>query len=680
MKDSSNSLSRFDRFISAVRKLGRLGGLLLGGIILPLSARSQTLSAQDASMAVSPMISKSTVVSHIDSTKEISVVLVLPLKDPNGAAEFVERVSTPTNEIYGKFLSPQEFAAAYGAKEADYASVEKWAKDNGLKISQESGSRTTLTVRGTAAQFEALFNTRLDNYRSPTGENFYSASLPGTIPNRISAQVVGVVGLTNSAQYAPVSKVYKRLGQNEPAQIKTDVGGHGVGGAYNAADLRTAYQIPTLGGTVPQTVAVFEQGGYADSDIRQYIQNNNLPNVTVKPRLVNGFAGGIDDPRIELEAVMDVDMIIGLNPAVQEVLVYEDGDDPAGVALLDALADVANDDLVQTLSIAYALDEVLAGDKQIKVEGQLFTQLAAEGITVLASAGDNGAYGISGNALNASDPGAQPLVTSVGGTTLYTEPTGAYLAEEVWNLLYAGLGATGGGVSAYWPIPKWQPADEVTPNGGSATNRNFPDVSTVGNPATGVAVYSAINGGWVQGGGTGASAAIWGGFVSALNSAHQTVGLGRLGFVNPLIYIIGNYEDGSLNDIIDGTNGNPKFGPVPGYYAGAYYDNCSGWGSISGPGFAQSLLLTPTKKGEKPGSFGGLSGIAGKTTAKLSWTASPRATGYLIYAGGGTFVSGTTSFTVTGLAPATQYLVTMVALNASGNLPVASPIYLTTTK
>jgi hypothetical protein len=41
MKNSSNSLSRFDRFMSAVRKLGRLGGILLGGIILPLAARSQ---------------------------------------------------------------------------------------------------------------------------------------------------------------------------------------------------------------------------------------------------------------------------------------------------------------------------------------------------------------------------------------------------------------------------------------------------------------------------------------------------------------------------------------------------------------------------------------------------------------------------------------------------------------
>ncbi|MFZ0503977.1 MAG: protease pro-enzyme activation domain-containing protein [Chthoniobacterales bacterium] len=67
------------------------------------------------------------------------------------------RVATPGDELYGKFLSPQEFAAAYGANQTDYAIVKKWAQDNGWKITQESISRTTVNVHRTAAQFEALF-------------------------------------------------------------------------------------------------------------------------------------------------------------------------------------------------------------------------------------------------------------------------------------------------------------------------------------------------------------------------------------------------------------------------------------------------------------------------------------------------------------------------------------------
>jgi kumamolisin len=41
------------------------------------------------------------------------------------------------------------------------------------------------------------------------------------------------------------------------------------------------------------------------------------------------------------------------------VLVYEDGNDPFPVALLDAVTQVADDNLVQVLSISYGQDETL---------------------------------------------------------------------------------------------------------------------------------------------------------------------------------------------------------------------------------------------------------------------------------------------------------------------------------
>ena len=101
--------------------------------------------------------------------------------------------------------------------------------------------------------------------------------------------------------------------------------------------------------------------------------------------------------------------------------------------------------------------------------------------------------------LNATDPGSQPLVTCVGGTSLSTGPHEVRLWEVVWNnlgLLYGG--ATGGGASSYWTIPPWQAPSYVTTNGGSPAYRNVPDVAAVGDPLTGVSVYSKINGGWLR--------------------------------------------------------------------------------------------------------------------------------------------------------------------------------------
>ena len=76
------------------------------------------------------------------------------------------------------------------------------------------------------------------------------------------------------------------------------------------------------------------------------------------------------------------------------------------------------------------------------------------------------------------------------------------------------------------------------PNGGSSTYRNVPDVGAVGDPLTGVGVYSKINGGWIQIGGTSVSAPIWGGYMSILNAGSQYLFGTTIGFFNPTLYNI----------------------------------------------------------------------------------------------------------------------------------------------
>ena len=159
MKSLFTKASRTVRARRTLRaaRLRLLGTILVCSIGSSLLSQGQVLAQKAAATGLSPLISQSTLLSPTDPTKEIGVVLVLPLKDPKGANEFALRVSTPKDELYGKYLTPQEFAARYGADEADYAAVKSWATANGLKISDESVSRTTLAVRGTVAQFEVLF-------------------------------------------------------------------------------------------------------------------------------------------------------------------------------------------------------------------------------------------------------------------------------------------------------------------------------------------------------------------------------------------------------------------------------------------------------------------------------------------------------------------------------------------
>ena len=671
-------------------------------------ATANTLAAGSVTIDsdISPMLPKSEVLAHVDLNLPVNTVFVLPLRDPIGAENYAMRVNTPGDPLYQQYLTPEQFGAKFGPSEADYDAVLAWAKTNGLQPGELSRSRTTLSLNGTAAQFEALLQTRINNYRAPDGTLFYSAAIAPTVPETVAPQVKGIIGLSSYNRSAPLYRVH----QAKPGIQPLSAGGSGPLGAYSASDLRTAYQIPRF----PEVskfgiVAIYEQGGFTASDVAEYEKQNKLPAVPVKVRSVNGFNGSAKDPNIELEAVLDIDMVIGINPKLSQVLVYEDGDSVFGTSLLNALAAVANDNTAHTLSISYGLDEGVQGNAQIAAEGVLFQQLASQGISVFVAAGDRGAYGASGVgdgggpvSLNVVDPGSQPFVTAVGGTALFTGANQVYGHEEVWNTLgektqFSNAGdGSGGGVSTVWKIPSYQlnaGTSVASANGGSAKMRNIPDVTADGSPDTGVAVFSAVNGGWLQIGGTSASAPIWAGFSSVVDSALGYVGHGRLGFHNPFLYqLIFNQENGLLidqifdvNDVVDGTNGNALLLGIPGFFAGPGYDNCSGWGSMKGERLAADFLaagavLTP---GKAPAAPKVQTGAVDSTSIDLKWNAVPLATGYIFQAltvdsnfdvlTNVAFVTRKTTIKLTPLTPNTTYIISAYAVNEHGsavdNLP-----------
>ena len=241
----------------------------------------------------------------------------------------------------------------------------------------------------------------------------------------------------------------------------------------------------------------------------------------------------------------------------------------------------------------------------------------------------------------------------------------------MWNRLGLGFGATGGGVSSYWLIPTWQNPAYVTNNGGSSTYRNVPDVGAVGDPLTGVGVYSKINGGWIQIGGTNVSAPIWGGYMSILNAGSEYLYGKSIGFFNQTLYGIGflkgiGYGNPStyLLPVLDGTNGDAAlYGGVSGFSAGPGYTNCTGSGTIWGGDFATEVLKSQTGRGKVPAGFVFFTPTLTETTAEFHWTDADLATGYVFeLVGPGGLASTVTSFvtknrqlTIKNLAPQTNY-------------------------
>jgi len=486
--------------LAAVTTALLLPGTALASLTVPVPADSKS----------TVQLAHSALVGATESTRQIKLSITLPLRDAAGAASFAQHVSTPRDPLYRHYLTPAQYAARFGASVADYRVVAAWAKSQGLMPGEEFSAHNVLPLTGTVAAVKAAFGTQFNDYRDSTGRVFYAATGAVQVPQEIASRISAVIGLSNMNHFQPLTK---RL----PAGQQLSIGGSGPGGAYSASDLRSIYSVPPQPvATKAETVAVFEQGGFAPSDITTYETRNKLPATPAVLRSVDGYGGAINSPDIEAEAVLDIDMMIGLNPAVGKVLVYEAGaTEDFGTALVDSYAAMATDNKAQTISISYGLDEALQDPATLQAENAGLMQLVAQGQGVYASSGDQGAYGDEANGLNVEDPGAQPNVVGVGGTTLFTGQKASYRYEVVWNELQTAIGAaTGGGISAVWPIPAYQIGSgqnglhNMTLNGGSATSRNVPDVAAVADPLTGVAIYSKINGGWLTIGGTSVAAPV----------------------------------------------------------------------------------------------------------------------------------------------------------------------------
>ena len=230
-----------------------------------------------------------------------------------------------------------------------------------------------------------------------------------------------------------------------------------------------------------------------------------------------------------------------------------------------------------TIGQGIGLCNSTAGALGVDVSAVL-TKAAHAGITVLAAAGDSGAWGLGSSNATVPIPADCPGALTVGGTTLKVNSTGHFLGETAWS------GSGGGYVNR--PEPSYQRSVKIRD---SYHSLGKPDVAADANPSTGVWIYE---GGWGTVGGTSVACPLWAGFMADVNEIRAANHLGPAGFVNEFLYntIYGVNGTSSLyaadfHDITSGNNG---------WAAHAGWDADSGLGSFRVPSLANTLGTNST--------------------------------------------------------------------------------------
>jgi subtilase family serine protease len=127
-------------------------------------------------------------------------------------------------------------------------------------------------------------------------------------------------------------------------------------------------------------------------------------------------------------------------------------------------------------------------------------------------------------------------------------------------------------------------------NGGSTNMRNCPDVSMIASENIFIVQNNGVTNNNI--GGTSASTPLWAGFTALINEQAAAIGQPSVGFLNPLLYAIGegaNYTS-CFHDITVGNNTSTNSPDQ--YYATTGYDLCTGWGTPIGSTLIYQLAPT----------------------------------------------------------------------------------------
>ena len=118
---------------------------------------------------------------------------------PDRAAALDTFLAAQTNTAspsFHKWLTPQQFAANFGATDDQISVAKDWLQAQGLTLSFINTARTRLTVTGSTAQVQSALAVSLHRYQV-NGKSFYANATQPSLPHEIAASIAAITGLSD---------------------------------------------------------------------------------------------------------------------------------------------------------------------------------------------------------------------------------------------------------------------------------------------------------------------------------------------------------------------------------------------------------------------------------------------------------------------------------------------------
>ena len=578
---------------------------LAAGVVLFALTAITSLSPSIAAAATTPQT-----LGPADQNAVVHFNVYLPLTHQEALEQLLSAQTDSTSPAYHQWLTPAQFKAQFGPSPADVAKVRAALQAAGFTVIAEHTQN--LEVEGTVRSVEAMFTAHLHKVRTTKGNiRLAAAERRLILPDALASAGAVIPEFTpHLAAHVHSRAVSHSLLLDDPLFRLSS------SSLYYPNDLNEAYQLPSFrtevapfGSRRPAQIAgvgarigivissvispsdlddTFNSSlnlGGGDFLIQAYSTYSNLPVPSVAIRAVNGGSGTFDPTTGDAaEASLDTQMSLGTAPGAHETLynIPDLTDD----SIAAAYTAVDEDNAVDVVSSSFGeceLDFTAAYNGGVDYTSilrtfhALFQQGNAQGITFVASSGDNGAVpcvsaAFANNPTNGTsfvpgveNPADDPNVTAVGGTNLSTTPTpgvddAAYQAENAnfdpelpaeFQLdpstivtVNNNTWGSGGGFSKVFAKPFYQ----YLVNTGSNTHRSVPDVSLMMGGCPSDADLTAQDCTTLPR----SAAIVWIGgepyaLIGTSSSAPEIAGVlalavelngGRLGNVNPLIYTL----------------------------------------------------------------------------------------------------------------------------------------------